>query len=172
MLMVVLAAGHETTGNLIGNAVLALLDHPDQRAVVQGHPERLRVAVEELLRFIGPVMQSTLRIASVAVEVGGVTIPAGSVVVAMLGAANRDRSRFDRPEVFDVQREENPHLAFGHGIHFCLGAPLARMEAEISIGALLRRFPDLSLACDREAVPWRPSALLRGPAVLPVRLRP
>ena len=172
MLMVVLAAGHETTGNLIGNAVLALLDHPGQRALVQDHPERMRVAVEELLRFIGPVMQSTLRIASVDVEVGGVTIPAGSVVVAMLGAANRDPGRFPDAGVFDVLREENPHLAFGHGIHFCLGAPLARMEAEISLTALLRRFPDLTLACERAEVPWRPSALLRGPAALPVRLRP
>jgi 6-deoxyerythronolide B hydroxylase len=99
-------------------------------------------------------------------------IPAGSVVVAMLGGANRDPDRFDEADRFDVGREENPHLAFGHGIHFCLGAPLARMEAEIALGALLRRFPDMELACDRKEIPWRPSALLRGPAELPVRLRP
>jgi cytochrome P450 len=172
MLMVVVAAGHETTGNLIGNAVLALFDWPEQRRRLQEHPEGLRVAVEEMLRFIGPVMQSTLRIASEDVEVGGVVIPAGSVVVAMLGAANRDPRRFPAPDEFDVGREENPHLAFGHGIHFCLGAPLARMEAEIAVGSLLRRFPEMELATDREAVPWRPSALLRGPAELPVRLAP
>jgi cytochrome P450 len=172
MLMVVLAAGHETTGNLIGNSVLALFDWPEERARLQEHPELVRVAVEEMLRFIGPVMQSTLRIASEDVEVGGVTIPAGSVVVAMLTAANRDPHRFDDADRFDVTREENPHLAFGHGIHFCLGAPLARMEAEIAIGSLLRRFPAMELACNRREIPWRPSALLRGPAELPVRLHP
>jgi cytochrome P450 len=170
MLMVVLAAGHETTGNLLGNAVLALFDWPDQRERLQKHPEGLRVAVEEMLRFIGPVMQSTLRVASEEVTVGGVVIPAGSVVVAMLGAANRDPRRFPGPDDFDVTREENPHLAFGHGIHFCLGAPLARMEAEIAVGSLLGRFPDMALACPRDEITWRPSALLRGPAVLPVRL--
>ena len=172
MLMVVLAAGHETTGNLIGDAVLALFDWPEQRRRFQEHPELLRVAVEEMLRFIGPVMQSTLRIASEDVEVGGVVIPAGSVVVAMLGAANRDPRRFADADRFDVGREENPHLAFGHGIHFCLGAPLARMEAEIALGSLLQRFPAMELAADRETIAWRPSALLRGPAELPVRLRP
>src|SRR5581483_5569299 len=108
---------------------------------LQDHPEGLRVAVEEMLRFIGPVMQSTLRSASEDVEVGGVVIPAGAVVVAMLGAANRDPRRCAAPDEFDVGREEIPHLAFGHGIHFCLGAPLARMEAEIAVGSLLRRFP-------------------------------
>jgi cytochrome P450 len=172
MLMVVLTAGHETTGNFIGNAVLALFDRPDQRAHLQAQPEGLRVAIEEMLRFVGPVMQSTLRVASEDVEVGGVRIPAGSVVVAMLGAANRDARRFAAPDDFDVAREDNPHLAFGHGIHFCLGAPLARMEAEAALGSLLRRFPDVELAADRDEIRWRPSALLRGPAELPVRLRP
>jgi cytochrome P450 len=117
-------------------------------------------------------MQPTLRVASEDVEVGGVVIPAGSVVVAMLSAANRDPRRFAEPDGFDTAREENPHVAFGHGIHFCLGAPLARMEVEIALGTLLRRFPDLELACRRDAVPWRPSPLLRGPAALPVRLTP
>ena len=172
MLMVVLTAGHETTGNFIGNGVLALFDRPDQRARLQEHPEGLRVAIEEMLRFIGPVMQSTLRVASEDVEVGGVRIPAGSVVVAMLGSANRDTRRFAAADDFDVARDENPHLAFGHGIHFCLGAPLARMEAETALGSLLRRFPDVELAAARAEIRWRPSALLRGPAELPVRLRP
>jgi cytochrome P450 len=172
MLMVVLAAGHETTGNLIGNSVLALFDWPDQRRRLQEDPGQLRVAVEELLRFVGPVIQPTLRVAGEDVEVGGVVIPAGSVVVAMLASANRDPRRFPAPDRFDVAREDNPHLAFGHGIHFCLGAPLARMEAEIALGSLLRRFPTISLATDRAKITWRPSALLRGPAALPVRLRP
>jgi cytochrome P450 len=99
-------------------------------------------------------------------------IPAGSVVVAMLAAANRDPRRFPEPDRFDPGREENPHVAFGHGVHFCLGAPLARMELEISLGTLLRRFPDMALACDRAEISWRPSALLRGPEELPVRLTP
>jgi len=172
MLMVVLTAGHETTGNLIGNAMLALFDWPDQRRWIQEDPGLLRVAVEELLRFVGPVMQPTLRVASDDVEVGGVEIPKGSVVVCMLASANRDPRRFPAPDTFDVAREDNPHLGFGHGIHFCLGAPLARMEAEIALGSLLRRFPDLTLAAERDSIRWRPSALLRGPAELPVRLHP
>ena len=172
MLMVVLTAGHETTGNLIGNSVLALFDWPDRRRRLQADPGLLRVAVEELLRFVGPVMQPTLRVASEDVEIGGVVIPAGSVVVCMLASANRDPRRFPAPDEFDVAREDNPHLGFGHGIHFCLGAPLARMEAETALGSLLRRFPDMELAAGRQKIPWRPSALLRGPAVLPVRLSP
>jgi cytochrome P450 len=172
MLMVVLTAGHETTGNLLGNSVLALVDWPEQRRRLLEDPGRLRVAVEELLRFIGPVMQPTLRVAAEDVELGGVVIPAGSVVVGMLASANRDPRRFQNPADFDVTREENPHLGFGHGIHFCLGAPLARMEAEVALGTLLRRFPDMELAAERASIRWKPSALLRGPAELPVRLLP
>ncbi|MGH9001145.1 MAG: cytochrome P450 family protein, partial [Acidimicrobiia bacterium] len=121
MLMVVLAAGYETTGNMIGNAVLALFDWPEERRRLQDGGGELRVAVEELLRLVGSVMQPTLRFAQEDVEVGGVVIPAGSVVVAMLAAANRDPRRFPEPDRFDPGREENPHVAFGHGIHFCLG---------------------------------------------------
>jgi cytochrome P450 len=172
MLMVVLTAGHETTGNLLGNSVLALADWPEQRRRLQEDPGLLRVAVEEMLRFIGPVMQPTLRVAAEDVEVGGAVIPAGSVVVCMLASANRDPRRFPAPDEFDVTREDNPHLGFGHGIHFCLGAPLARMEAEIALGSLLRRFPAMELAAAPEAIRWKPSALLRGPAEVPVRLRP
>ncbi|HET9770344.1 MAG TPA: cytochrome P450, partial [Acidimicrobiia bacterium] len=120
----------------------------------------------------GSVMQPTLRIAREDVDVGGVVIPGGSVVVAMLAGANRDPRRFPEPDRFDPTREENPHVAFGHGIHFCLGAPLARIELEIALGTMLRRFPDMELACPRAEIPWRPSALLRGPAVMPVRLVP
>ena len=172
MLMVVLAAGYETTGNMIGNALLALFDWPAERRRLQDQADGLRVAVEELLRFVGSVMQPTLRVAREDVEVGGVIIPAGSVVVAMLAAANRDPRRFPEPDRFDPAREENPHVAFGHGVHFCLGAPLARLELEISLGTLLHRFPDVELACPRAEICWRPSALLRGPAAMPVRLTP
>lgn len=172
MLMVVLAAGYETTGNMIGNAVLALFDWPEERRRLQEQAGDLRLAVEELLRFVGSVMQPTLRIAREDVEIGGTVIPGGSVVVALLAAANRDPRRFPEPDHFEPAREENPHVAFGHGIHFCLGAPLARLELEIALGTLLRRFPDLALACPRGEIPWRPSALLRGPAAMPVQLAP
>jgi cytochrome P450 len=172
MLMVVLAAGYETTGNMIGNALLALFDWPEERRRLREQPGGLRVGVEELLRFAGSVTQPTLRVAREDIEVGGVVIPAGSVVVAMLTAANRDPRRFPEPDRFDPAREGNPHVAFGHGIHFCLGAPLARMELEIALETVLRRFPDMELACARNEIPWRPSALLRGPAALPVRLAP
>ena len=164
MLMVVLTAGHETTGNLIGNSVLALFDWPDRRRRLQADPGLLRVAVEELLRFVGPVMQPTLRVASEDVEIGGVVIPAGSVVVCMLASANRDPRRFPAPDEFDVAREDNPHLGFGHGIHFCLGAPLARLEAEVALGTLLRRFPDFQLATERSEIRWKPSAGIGRPS--------
>ena len=159
MLMVVLTAGHETTGNLIGNSVLALFDWPDRRRRLQADPGLLRVAVEELLRFVGPVMQPTLRVASEDVEIGGVVIPAGSVVVCMLASANRDPRRFPAPDEFDVAREDNPHLGFGHGIHFCLGAPLARVEVTAVLGALRRRLPGLALAAPPER---RPEFVIRG----------
>ena len=169
MLMVVLTAGHETTGNLIGNSVLALLDWPEQRQRLQEDPGRLRPAVEELLRFVGPVMQPTLRVAAEDVELGGVVIPAGSVVVCMLASANRDPRRFPQPEEFDVAREDNPHLGFGHGIHFCLGAALARMEGEVVFNALLARFGMIELAVDEPE--RKPTLVLRGLASLPVRVR-
>jgi cytochrome P450 len=160
-------AGHETTVNLIGNGTLALLRHPAEWRRLAADPGLLPGAVEELLRYDGPV-QRTGRTASADVEIGGVTVPAGTLVLAFLGAANRDPAQFPEPDRLDVGRVEPRHLAFGLGIHYCLGAPLARLEAQVALGSLLRRHPTLSLATDRVA--WRPSSTLRGLEALPVRL--
>jgi cytochrome P450 len=158
-------AGHETTVNLIGNGLLALLRHPDQLARLRAEPGLIGSAVEELLRFDSPV-QRTARITSAEVEIGGKTIPAGAFVVTAIGAANRDPAQFSDPDRLDVARPDNRHIAFGFGIHFCLGAPLARVEGQLALGTLIRRMPELRLAgADLE---WRESSTLRGLKALPV----
>jgi cytochrome P450 len=162
-------AGHETTVNLIGNGLLALLRHPEERRRLQADPGLLSGAIEELLRYDGPV-QRTGRMAAYDTEIGGVPIPAGSLVLGLLGAANRDPSRFTEPDRLDLGRAEPRHLAFGSGIHYCLGAALARLEAQVAIATVLRRFPALTLAV--ECPIWRPSSTLRGLEALPVVLRP
>jgi cytochrome P450 len=162
-------AGHETTVNLIGNGLLALLRHPEERRRLQDDLGLLHGAVEELLRYDGPV-QRTGRMATVDCEIAGVPIPAGSLVLGLLGAANRDPAHFAEPDRLDVTREEPRHLAFGSGIHYCLGASLARLEAQVALGTVLRRFPALSLATERPT--WRPSSTLRGLEALPVVLGP
>jgi pimeloyl-[acyl-carrier protein] synthase len=158
-------AGHETTVNLIGNGVLALLRHRAEWRRLRDDPALLPGAIEELLRYDGPV-QRTGRIAQEPVEIGGVDIAAGTLVLGLLGAANRDPAHFPDPDRLDVTREEPRHLAFGVGIHYCLGAPLARLEAHVAIQTLLRRCPDLALAPEPPA--WRPSSALRGLEALPV----
>jgi cytochrome P450 len=163
-----LAAGNETTTNLIGNAVLLLLRHPDERKRLQDDLGLLPSAVEECLRLEPPV-QLTDRAVVQPVELGGVRLAPGTMVAALLAAANRDPDQFPDPERFDVGRTENRHFAFGHGNHFCLGASLARLEAQVALGALLRRFPDLD--GPPEPPGWKPSVVLRGPTALPVRLR-
>jgi pimeloyl-[acyl-carrier protein] synthase len=160
-----LVAGHETTVNLIGNGVLALLQHPDQQRALADDPALIQTAVEELLRYDGPV-QRTGRMATADVEIGGKQIPRGSVVVAAIGAANRDPGHFSDPERLDITRRENRHIAFGFGIHFCLGAPLARIEGQVAISTLLRRIPGLKLVSDTPQ--WRESSVLRGLKTLPV----
>jgi cytochrome P450 len=160
-------AGHETTVNLIGNGTLALLRHPDQRRRLAADPSLIASAVEELLRYDGPV-QRTGRLADADVKVGGVEIPKGSLVLGLVGAANRDPAHFPDPDRLDLGRADNRHLAFGWGIHFCLGAPLARVEGQLALGTLVRRFPKLALATP--TVEWRPSATLRGLKSLPVEL--
>jgi cytochrome P450 len=160
-------AGHETTVNLIGNGLLALLRHPAEWRRLREDPALLPGAIEELLRYDGPV-QRVGRIAASDAEVGGVGIPAGSLVVGLLGAANRDPAQFAEPDRLDVTRGEPRHLAFGTGIHYCLGAPLARLEAQVAIGTLLRRFPAPALDVERPV--WRPSSTLRGLEALPVVL--
>jgi pimeloyl-[acyl-carrier protein] synthase len=160
-----LIAGHETTVNLIGNGLLALLQHPDQMRPLSDNPALIQCAVEELLRFDGPV-QRTGRMTMVDVEIGGRQIPKGSIVTAVIGAANRDPAHFPDPDRLDVARRDNRHIAFGFGIHFCLGAPLARIEGQVAIGTLLRRMPALKLVSDTPK--WRESSVLRGLKTLPV----
>jgi cytochrome P450 len=171
MTFLLLVAGHETTVNLIGNGTLALLRHPDQLAALRADPGLLPGAVEEFLRYDGPLSHATMRYTVEPVEIGGVTIPAEEFVLVALGSANRDEDRFANGEDLDVTRSASGHLAFGHGIHFCLGAPLARLEGQIAIGRLLDRFPNLTLAADLDDLRWRNSNLMRGLESLPVRLR-
>jgi cytochrome P450 len=164
-ILLLFVAGHETTVNLIGNGTLALLRHPGELRRLREDPSLLPSAVEELLRYDGPA-QRTGRICSAEVEFGGRSIPENSVVLGIIGAANRDPAVFSDPDRLDVGRAENRHLAFGWGIHFCLGASLARLEAQIALGTLLRRLPRLALAT---ATPeWRPASALRGLQALPV----
>jgi cytochrome P450 len=144
MLVLLLIAGHETTVNLIGNGVLALLRNPDQLALLRSRPELLAGAVEELLRWDSPV-QLTGRVVGETCELGGRTLRRGEFALTLLGAANRDPAQFADPDRLDLTREPNQHFAFGRGIHFCLGAPLARLEGRLAIGTLIRRFPDLRL---------------------------
>jgi cytochrome P450 len=159
MCLLLFIAGHETTVNLIGNGTLALLRHPDQLRKLQTEPGLIGNAVEELLRYDSPV-QRTARITNTDAEVGGQPMPKGTMVITALGAANRDPAQFAEPDVLDVARKEPRHISFGFGIHFCLGAPLARVEGQLALGTLLRRMPRLALA---EASPeWRESSVLRG----------
>ena len=162
-----LAAGHETTTNLIGNAVLLLLRHPGERKRLQDDLALLPGAVEECLRFEPPV-QLTDRAVVAPTELAGVRLRPGTIVAAYLAAANRDPDRFPDPDRFDVARADSRHLSFGLGAHFCLGAALARLEAEAALGALLRRFPDFD--GPTEPGGWKRSVLLRGPTALPLRL--
>ncbi|MZE80242.1 cytochrome P450 family protein [Streptomyces xinghaiensis] len=175
MAFLLLVAGHETTVNLITNGVHALLRHPDSLAALRADLSLTERAVEETLRWDGPVENSTFRYSREPLEVGGVTIPARQAVVISLAAADRDPARFPEADRFDLHRRPGGHLAFGHGIHFCLGAPLARMEGQIAIRRLLERFPDLALDLgpDRPAgdLPWIPGLLIRGLRRLPLRLR-
>jgi cytochrome P450 len=170
MAFLLLVAGHETTVNLIGNGVLSLLRHPKQLAKLRKDPTLLPNAVEELLRYEGPVNIATLRFTSEPIQLGDVEIPEGEFVMVSLLGANRDEERFPGADRLNISRKATGHLAFGHGIHYCVGAPLARLEAEVAIGRLLARFGDLSLAEGPETLRWRQSTLVHGLDRLPVRL--
>ena len=170
MAMMLLIAGHETTVNLIGNGLLALRTHPEQRDLLRARPELLSAAVEEFLRFDSPVHSTPARFAAEDVEYAGVVIPAGAVVILSLAAANRDPDRFPDAAELRVDREAVGHTAFGHGLHHCLGAQLARIEGQEAIGALLATRPDMELAVDPAELAYRHSTLVRGLRTLPVRL--
>lgn len=157
-----LLAGHETTSNMLGLGTLALLQNPDQLAAVRDDPDAIGPAIEELLRWLSIVQTSIPRITTADVEVAGVSIPSGQLVFASLPAGNRDPGFIDSPEVLDIRRGAAGHLAFGHGVHHCLGAPLARMEMRIAWPALLRRFPNLALAEDFADVQFRSFHFIYG----------
>ncbi|WP_330330814.1 cytochrome P450 [Streptomyces sp. NBC_00536] len=187
MCFVLLFAGFETTINLIGNGTYALLRNPDQRALLQeslaaagesaggsaGGSARdsalLATGIEELLRYDGPVELATWRYATEPLTLGGQDIPAGDPVLVVLAAADRDPARFDDPDTLDLARSDNQHLGYGHGIHYCLGAPLARLEGQTALATLLTRLPDLELAVPPEELRWRGGLIMRGLRTLPVR---
>ncbi|HKY29201.1 MAG TPA: cytochrome P450 [Pyrinomonadaceae bacterium] len=169
MVFLLLIAGHETTVNLIGNGTLALIENPNEMRKLQDEPSLVKPAVEELLRYTSPVLMTTERYALQDAVVHGVTIPRGEMTLGVIGSANRDETVFDNPNDLHITRDPNKHLAFGQGIHFCLGAPLARMEAQIAFTTLLRRLPDLRLNTPPHSLRWRPSIFLRGLASLPVK---
>jgi cytochrome P450 len=169
MVFLLLIAGQETTVNLIGNGLLAVLQNPDQMERLRSDPSLIKSAVEELLRYTSPVLMTTERYALDNATMHDVTIPRGEMILGVIGSANRDETVFDNPNELNLAREPNKHLSFGQGIHFCLGAPLARMESQIAIKTLLERTPNLQLKIDPESLRWRPSIFLRGLQALPVK---
>jgi cytochrome P450 PksS len=169
MVFLLLVAGHETTVNLISGGTLALLRHPEQLDLLKREPEtHMETAVEELLRFVSPVEIATERYAREEVAFAETTIPRGALVLTALGSANRDDRQFSDPDTLDITRTPNRHVAFGQGVHYCLGAPLARLEAQIAFETLLRRCPDLRLAVPAERLRWRHGLFLRGVKTLPL----
>jgi cytochrome P450 PksS len=168
MVFLLLVAGHETTVNLIGNGMLALFENPDQMERLRENPSLIKPAIEELLRYTAPVFMSSERFAREDVEIQGVTIPRGKMTLGVIGSANRDERIFEKADTLDITRDPNKHLGFGQGIHYCLGAPLARLEAQIAVSSLLRRMPNLRLRRPVESLRWRRSLLLRGLEKLPV----
>jgi cytochrome P450 len=168
MIWLLIVAGHETTVNLIGNGVLALLQNPEQLAKLKQDPTLITSAVEEFLRYDGPVESSTLRFASEDILIGGQLIPKGEMVLVVIASADHDANQFSEPEKLDITRTNNRHVAFGHGIHFCVGAPLARLEGQIAINTLIQRKPDLHLGVELADLLWRSGTLIRGVRTLPV----
>ena len=169
MVTVLIFAGHETTKNLLGNGVLALLTHPEQLAKLRAQPELMPGAVEELLRLESPSTMVIPRYATEDIMLGEHLIRAGEMVVPSPSSANRDEAQFTDPETLDIARQLNKHIAFGQGVHYCLGAPLARLEAQEALAALLERFPELTLNADPENLTWRANPALRGLSALPLR---
>jgi cytochrome P450 PksS len=168
MVFLLVVAGHETTVNLIGNGVLALMQFPEQLERLRADARLEVTALEELLRFHSPVETSTERFAREPIEIAGVTIPQGALVYGLIASANRDETQFDAPDRLDLGRQKNRHLAFGQGIHYCLGAPLARLEGQIALRRLLERMPGLRLAVPESTLRWRKGLNIRGLEALPV----
>lgn len=168
MVYLLTMAGYETTGTMISNGVLALLTHPEQMALLRRDPSLIKTAVEEFLRWRSPLMLATMRWARAEVELAGKLIQRGDQVVVSLAAANHDEEVFSQPDQLDITRAENHHLAFSKGIHYCLGAPLARLEGQIAINTLLRRLPHLRLQLDPCDLAWRPGSMVLGLVHLPV----
>lgn len=164
-------AGHETTVNLIGNGALAFLDHPDQLMLLKNQPDLITNAIEEILRYNGPVEFSTSRWVLEDLEFRGKKMHRGDLVIISLNAADHDPRQFPTPDTFDITRKDNDHLAFGKGVHLCLGAPLARLEGEIALRTLFQRYPHLKLAVDRNALNWRPGMIVRGVKEIPLALQ-
>lgn len=178
MAFILLFAGFETTLNLVGNGLFALFTHPGQRAALQAalaadpRPDLLATGVEELLRYDGPVELATWRFAAEPLELAGRQIAVGEPVLVVLAAADRDPDRFAAPDTLDLARRDNPHLGFGHGIHYCIGAPLARLEGRAALATLLTRLPDLTLDADPADLSWRGGLIMRGLRTLPVTFTP
>jgi cytochrome P450 len=172
MIFLLLIAGHENTAGLIGNGVVALLSSPAQLALLRERPGLTGAAVEEILRYDGPTELAAWRFTTEPVTIGGVVIPAGEPVLIALAAAHRDPERFSEPDRFDISRTDNAHLGFGYGLHYCLGASLARMEATVALGALFQRLPDLTLATPAPRLRRQPSSVVRGLHELPVTFTP
>ncbi|MFF4819163.1 cytochrome P450 [Kitasatospora sp. NPDC001309] len=170
MVFLLLIGGHETTVNLLGTATLALLHHPDQLALLRADPASMPVAVDEFLRYESPVSMATLRFTNADVTVDDVEIPADELVLLSLGAANRDPARFTDPDRLLLDRGDPGHLAFGQGLHRCLGSFLGRLESEVALTGLLSRFTRIELAAAEETLPWRNTIMLRGLESLPVSL--
>jgi cytochrome P450 len=167
-LYILLTGGYETTATLLANSILTLHRHPEQLAMLRNKPELIPDAVEELLRYVRISKAVLERVATQDVELGGTTVPAGSTVIPLQYSANRDEALVGEPDRFDITRKPLPHMAFGGGLHFCLGAPLARLEMRAAFEGLLRRLPDLRPAVDPAQIGWKHGLLTRGPAALPV----
>lgn len=168
MILLLIVVGHETSVNLVGNGALALLQHPAAWQHLQANPAHLPAAIEEMLRYDCPVERAPMRYAAEDIEFNGVQIQRGDAVSVVLGSANRDEAQFPDAAIFDITRDPNRHLAFGHGIHYCLGAPLARLEGRIALLALMEQMPDLRLAIPSDKLRWRTHPIMRGLQRLPV----
>ncbi|MEV5431656.1 cytochrome P450 [Streptomyces sp. NPDC052701] len=171
-LLLLIIAGHKTVANMVANGTLLLLRHPEQLDMLRANPELIPTAIEEILRYEGSAAWASLRVAAEDMQLGGVDIPKGSFVHLSLSSAGHDPEAYDDPERFDITRSPNRHLSFGHGVHFCIGAPLARLQGEIAFSTLLRRLPRFELAVPEEEVVWlADSSLSRGLESLPIRVR-